>query len=197
MTQNVKDIYPLSPMQQGMLFHSIYTSESAMYAEQLACRLSGNLDTGAFRSAWQEVLDRHDILRTSFVWEDLDEPLQVVHQQAELPFEFLDWQKEPQDKHSALLDNLLEAERTRGIDVLEAPLMRNILVQLDNREYFFIWNHHHLLFDVWGLPLILQQVFQIYDARTHGSDLQLAPVRPYKDTIYWLQQQDMNKAETV
>ena len=195
MSENILDIYPLSPMQQGMLFHSIYSSDSEMYTEQLACKFIGKLNTEAFQKAWQQVVQRHDTLRTAFVWEDLDEPLQAVYEEAELPFILLDWQEVPENEREQKFKALLESERKEGLELSEAPLMRNVLIKLNENETYFIWNHHHLLFDGWGLPLILQEVFKFYDAQIQKKPLQLHPLRPYKDYIAWLQEQDMEKAE--
>src|SRR5262245_46901816 len=93
--QNVEDIYPLSPMQQGLLFHTRSAPDSALYFEQWTCALQGDLDIAAFQSAWQHIIDRHPPLRTFFLWDDLDEPLQVVRQQVQVPWEQQDWRGLP------------------------------------------------------------------------------------------------------
>ena len=68
--RQIEDIYPLSPMQEGMLFHSLYSPGSDLYFEQFSCRLQGDLDIAAFKQSWQEVVNRHSILRTACVWEE-------------------------------------------------------------------------------------------------------------------------------
>src|SRR5215469_7362574 len=88
---NIEAIYPLSPMQQGMLFHTLYNATSGVYFEQLKIRLSGELDVHAFKHAWRQLIERHPVLRTHFVWQDLKEPLQIVRQQVDLPWTELDW----------------------------------------------------------------------------------------------------------
>ena len=75
----VQDIYELSPMQQGMLFHTLYAPESGVYFEQRNCLLAGPLDVAAFKRAWQTVVERHAVLRTAFYWDEADKPLQVVY----------------------------------------------------------------------------------------------------------------------
>src|SRR5919202_6653184 len=90
-SKNIEAAYPLSPMQQGMLFHTLYAPESGMYFEQLSCTLDGNLNVLAFQRAWQQVLDRHPVLRTAFVWENIEKPLQVVGRRVRLPWEEHDW----------------------------------------------------------------------------------------------------------
>ena len=89
--KNVADFYPLSPMQQGMLFHSLYAPDSGVYVEQLTCTLCGRLDAPAFARAWQRVMERHAILRTAFIGEGFKEPVQVVHRQVDLPLEQQNW----------------------------------------------------------------------------------------------------------
>src|SRR5262249_35884232 len=89
--RDLEDIYPLTPLQQGILFHALYEPDSGAYVEQLGCVIRGELDVPSFRRAWQRVLERHPALRTAFRWEGLEQPLQVVHTQAALPFLEQDW----------------------------------------------------------------------------------------------------------
>lgn len=192
--KNIQNIYPLSPMQQGMLFHSLYAPETEVYSEQLSCKLSGQINLSAFRRAWEEVLNRHDILRTAFVWEDLDEPLQVVHQKLNLPFTVLNWQNLDPQRQKEQLRQYLQEERARGWDLSEAPLMRLSVIQLSASSCYFIWSNHHLLLDGWALPIILGEVFTLYDAFDQNREIHLAPPRPFSDYIEWLQKQDMEKA---
>lgn len=101
--KNIEAIYPLSPMQQGMLFHYIYNPESATYFEQFQAKFKGDLDVNSFQAAWQTIINRHAVLRTSFVWKKLDKMLQVVHKEVDFPFEILDWRNldsEKQKKNS-------------------------------------------------------------------------------------------------
>lgn len=193
--KNIEDIYPLSPMQQGMLFHSLYAPKSGMYVEQLSLKLHGNLDIAAFKLAWQEVLNRHSVLRTAFVWENLEKPLQVVGRQVSLPWQQLDWREIPTNEQQQQLEALLETEQKRGFELSKAPLMNLILIQLAEKSYQFIWNHHHLLLDGWSLPLIFQEVITFYSAFCQGKDLYLEKPRLYRDYIAWLQQQNVTEAE--
>jgi hypothetical protein len=83
--KNIEDIYELSPMQQGMLFHTLFSPESGEYFDQITCTINGDFDAAAWQRAWQQAFDRHSILRTAFFWERLEKPLQVVFRQVELP----------------------------------------------------------------------------------------------------------------
>jgi non-ribosomal peptide synthase protein (TIGR01720 family) len=150
---------PLSPMQRGMLFHSLYAPESGVYCTQLSCVLEGDLKLEAFEQAWQQVVDTHPILRTAFVWEGRDKPLQVVQRGVRLPIEWKDWLGESESEQQEQLRALLAADQQRGFQLTKAPLMRLTLVRLSEQRHELIWNHHHLLLDGWCLPLLLKDVF--------------------------------------
>ena len=193
--RTIEAVYPLSPMQQGMLFHSLYAPESGVYVEQLSCTLRGDLDIPAFQRAWQRVVDRHAVLRTSFVWRQLDKTLQVVHRRVTVPLEQQDWRGLSPAQQRARLDAFLQQERRRGFDLSRPPLVRLALMRTAEDAHTFVWSHHHILLDGWSLPLILGEVFALYEAFRQGRDLYLKPPRPYRDYIAWLQRQDLAKAE--
>jgi len=193
--KNIEDIYPLSPVQQGMLFHTLYAPKAGMYLEQKFCTLHGNLDVSAFQSAWLHVVERHPVLRTAFIWKDLDEPLQVVRQRVKLSWEQYDWRGLLPDGQQERLRAFLKADRARGMELSRAPLMRLALCRLAEEAYQFVWTHHHILVDGWSLPLIFKEVIAFYDAFRQGQDLHLPRSRPYRDYIAWLQQQDLSRAE--
>ena len=192
---NIEDIYKLSPMQQGMLFHTLYAPESGVYREQTSCSLKGNLNVSAFQQAWGQVVQRHPILRTAFYWEELSEPLQVVQRQVELSWEQRDWRGLSSLEQQGRLEAFLEADRARGFDLGQAPLMRCALLREAEDAYRFVLGFHHLLFDGWSLSLLLKEVLAFYEAYCRGRELRLESPRPYRDYIVWLQQQDLAQAE--
>ncbi|KAF1033213.1 MAG: Linear gramicidin synthase subunit D [Pseudomonas sp.] len=184
----VEDLYPLSAMQQGMLFHTLEAPESALYVNQMAVPVTG-LDVDRFVAAWNTVIERHEILRTGF-WADnlLAEPLQVVYRTATLPVERLDWQQHdvtPQD-----LETLASQDCARGFELLHAPLTRLTLVHLDPHTHYLIWTSHHILMDGWSNSRLLGEVFALYNG-------QAAPAKRghYRDYIRWLQAQSQTVLE--
>ncbi|BAZ11501.1 amino acid adenylation domain protein [Calothrix sp. NIES-4071] len=193
--KNVEDAYPLSPMQQGMLFHSLYAPDEDVYIEQMSFNLNGTLNVAAFVRAWQQVVERHPILRTAFVWEKLEKPIQVVGRQVTLPWEEHDFRGVSPDQQQKQLEVLQLKERLRGFDISKAPLMRFTLIRLQQTTYHFIWSHHHLLLDGWSVPLVLKEVIAYYKAFCQGENLYLERPRPYRDYIGWLQQQNIAQAE--
>jgi hypothetical protein len=107
-TENIEDIYELTPLQKGILFHSLYAPEFGLYFIQIRYSLHGKLNFEAFKNAWQQVVERHTALRTGFFWEDIDRPLQVVYKQVKVPFEYYDWRSiEPEERQKQLKSFLL------------------------------------------------------------------------------------------
>ena len=195
-SRNIEDIYKLSPMQQGMLFHSIYSPESGVYFEQSTYKLEGDLNVSAFQSAWQTAFDRHTALRTAFLWEDLDDPLQIVYRQLELPFTYEDWSGVSDLDMDPRLKEILQSDRQTGFELSKPPLMRLALIRINPGLHYFVWSHHHLLLDGWSQPVIIQDVFAAYEAKVQGFDLRLEPAKQFRDYVAWLQKQDTNEAQT-
>ena len=193
--KNVVSIYPLSATQSGMLFHTLYEPQSEAYFEQLSCTLTGHLDTGAFERAWQSVTERHPVLRTAFAWKNTKKPLQVVSRKVTLELERHDWRE--RDRHEQDLAEFAALDRARGFELNRPPLMRCILVQLDETRWRFIWSFHHLILDGWSQQQVLGEVFTSYQALTDGEPLPtMERPRPYRDYILWLDKQPTKEAET-
>jgi amino acid adenylation domain-containing protein len=192
--KNIADAYPLSPMQEGIVFHSLYAPESGVYVTQIACTLCG-VRVAAFAQAWQQVVDRHPSLRTAFAWQTLEKPLQVVGQRVRLPLRHYDWRALEPATQERQYAAYLHADRRRGFRLTQAPLMRLALFRVGDATYRFVWSHHHVLLDGWSVSLLLKEVFTCYTACTRGEQIFLAPPRPYRDYIAWLQQQDATASE--
>ena len=195
MSKNIEAIYPLSPMQEGMLFHSLYDTVSRLYVEQLSWVARGRFDHAAFERAWQHIADRHGILRTVFVWEQQKKPLQVVRQKSAVTWEREDWRAIPAADHAARRDAYLEADRARGFDLAKTPPLRLSLVQLTDDTSMVVLTFHHILLDGWSLALVLKEVTAAYLAYAKGEEPRLPACRPYREYIKWLQQQDEKAAE--
>ena len=192
---SVTDIYPLSTMQEGMLFYSLDASETGMYIEQLSCSLDNvDLNVAAFKQAWQHVVAHHAILRTSFIWEQVDEPLQVVHPNVTLPIAEYDW-REFAAEQERLLDKFLSEDRALAFELNRAPLMRLTLLRVADDSYRFVWTHHHVLLDGWSAALVLFEVVTAYETLVQGGALPVPVEHPFREYVAWLQKQDVAKAE--
>ncbi|MDH4582498.1 amino acid adenylation domain-containing protein, partial [Pseudomonas sp. BN415] len=175
----VEDLYPLSPMQQGMLFHSLYQPGDGSYINQVRMDVEG-LDLARFRAAWQAALDSHGALRSAFVCPAGSGPLQAVLRNVAL------------DLHEAPasdLDELARDER-RPFDLLNPPLMRLLMVRTGDSGHHLIWTCHHLLLDGWSQAQLFAEVMQRYAGQQPS-----APVGRYRDYIAWLGQRDAAASE--
>ena len=193
--ENIEAVYPLSPMQQGMFFHSLYAPDSGVYIGQLNCRFIGELDVDAFQRACQKVVDRHPALRTAFVGASQEQLAQVVGKHVKLPFELLDWRGLSAEQQQARLQQLQSADRKQGFKLSRAPLMRLKLARLGEDQYHFMWSHHHLLLDGWSVPIIFKEVLAFYEAARLNLNLNLPLPTPFQRYISWLQLQDLNAAK--
>jgi hypothetical protein len=192
---NVEAVYPLSPVQAGILFHTLYEPESQVYFEQLCISYRGPLDVVSFRRAWQRMVDRHGILRTLFVWERQKAPLQVVRRRAELDWSEEDWRERPPAEREEALEALLRADRDRGFAISKAPPMRMTSIRMEDELHLVVWSFHHLLLDGWSMTVLNREILACYEAFTRGAEPDLPPVSPYRDYIQWLQRQTPGNAE--
>src|ERR1035438_6498924 len=155
--QNVEAVYPLSPAQQGMLFHSIAGNGVDRYLRQVVFELTGEVSLDALGAAWQGAVDRQPVLRTSFLWEGLKQPVQMVHRNAVLEWTDLDWTSTGAADLEQRLDAFLAEDRPRGIDLNRAPLMRCTVVRIRPDLALFVLTFHHIILDGWSVPILLQE----------------------------------------
>jgi thioesterase domain-containing protein len=192
----VEDIYPLTPLQQGFLWHSLAGADSELGVEQIGLVLRGPLRMEVYAQAWQQVVDRHPVMRTAFAWEDLDEALQIVYQHATLTVDVHDWRHEPPAERERLLEDLGTSERNRGFDITEPPLMRIAVAQLDDETYDVTWTFHHLILDGWSLLKAISEAHALYDEICGESATSLAAVPPFREYFIWLNAQDRTEEES-
>jgi amino acid adenylation domain-containing protein len=204
----IEDIYRLTPTQEGMLFHSLYRPGSGMYLDQVICRLidggpaagaaAGDDRTGVdgrlFQRTFQRVADLHPALRSAMVWEIDERPHQVVLRHAVVPFREEDWRDLARGEAEARLESFLCADRDRGFDLSQAPLLRLALLRLEPRRYCLVLTYHHILLDAWSVFLVLRQALATYAALAAGLEPPPpaggAP-RPFREFVAWLRRQDL------
>jgi len=182
-------------MQKGMLFHQLDSPGSGAYIQQVVVCLREVLNIAAFRNAWQEVLDRHAVLRTSFHWEGAGGPLQRVDRGQVVPWDEQDWSAMSTSERDEQLARFLVTDLQRGFDMTKAPLMRLSLFRKDENEFSFVWTFHHILVDGRSRLLLLQEVFARYEASKRGSRLESPQPRPYSDYIHFLEACDFERTE--
>lgn len=192
---HIENILSLSPMQEGMLFHTLAASEPGMYIQQLVLRIAGPLDVAAFEKAWAQVVARHQALRSAFVWESAEKPLQVIFRQAAVRVRHEDWRGEAEAARADRLHALVEADRTQGFDLRRPPLLRLTLVRLGERDYRFLYTYHHILLDGWSGSIVFKDMLALYTAFRRGRELQLPPPVGLERYAEWARGQTMSDPE--
>lgn len=191
----IQDIYPLSHMQEGMLFHSLMDFSSKAYVEQTSFTITGNLCIDSFQKSLNLLVSRYDIFRTIFIKEvpDLTGPQQVVLSKRELTVYREDISRLAEQDQQALIDAFMIKDREKGFDLQKDPLMRLALFDRGDSQYTCVWTHHHIIMDGWCLGIILKEFFSMYDSLKNNSPVQLGRTVPYSRYIEWLGEQDQEE----
>jgi amino acid adenylation domain-containing protein/non-ribosomal peptide synthase protein (TIGR01720 family) len=174
----LEDIYPLSPMQK--LFYSMEASAGQLSFEQWRFVLRGSLDTAALRHGWEGVIERHPILRTAFVSDGLQEPMQVVLAARPLEWIEIDLRSLTDAERQERLFQTIDDDRAKSFDLATGQLLRLLLVRTRDDEWQMLWSTHHLLIDGWSWPVIFNELVKLYAGNTA-----LPKPRPYRDYIAW------------
>jgi amino acid adenylation domain-containing protein/non-ribosomal peptide synthase protein (TIGR01720 family) len=177
----VEDVYPLSPLQVGILYHSLADPDGSAYHIQAVYDIDGDLSVAEFTAAWQHVYDRHTALRSTFRWEGLPRPVQVVHRPRPLTVNLREWTGE------ADYEQLLADSRRAGFDLVRGPVMYLDLIRIGPRRHRLVWHFHHLVLDGWCVRTVLDEVREAYAALRAGNPPDLPPAVPFREHIAWLE----------
>lgn len=167
---SIADIYPLSPMQSGMVMHSLISEDGAAYTEQHQYELAGLVDEQAFLAAWQRAIDRHPALRSVIYWDLPDGPVQVVLSKAEL-----DWQIQPELADPASRETWAAADRARGFDFAARPPVRLAIARTAPDRLQVSFSFHHAVLDGWSVAVLMDEILTDYRARLRGMPSNDAP----------------------
>ncbi|MEU5002656.1 amino acid adenylation domain-containing protein, partial [Streptomyces sp. NPDC021622] len=198
----VADVWPLSPVQEGMVFHAQYDEQAVdVYTSQLGFDLAGPLDVVSLRRACQALVERHASLRAGFRVLESGATVQVIADRVEIPWREEDLSALNSTDQDAELARMLDEERGR-FDLTQAPLLRFSVVRTGEDRWRFVLTNHHILLDGWSLPLLLEELFELYSlhsadgggATNHES---LRRVTPYRDYVEWLAGRDRTEAEAA
>src|ERR1700694_3433047 len=164
--------YRLSPIQEGMLFHHLNAKNSGIDIEQIVCSISEPIQIGAMKAAWRQIVARHDVMRTSFHWQDCEEPYQSVQDDVELPFDIEDMRGLSTAEQQSTLDRWLREDRKAGFDLDRAPLLRLNVFLLAEDQCTLVWTCHHAILDGRSFPIVLTELFRTYEANRRGEKLE-------------------------
>lgn len=190
----IQKLYPLSRMQEGMLFHTLMGEDSSTYFEQICFMLHGEMDVALLEQSFNLLIARHDIFRTNFVHEKVKQPLQVVFKEKTAKVDFQDITGLQEKDKKEFIENFKVKDRERGFDLVKDTLVRLALIKMEDRVYQVLWSHHHMLLDGWCLGIVIKEFLDTYVSLREGSTLKLGKVYPYSEYIQWLQKQDREEA---
>ncbi|RSN59718.1 non-ribosomal peptide synthetase [Streptomyces sp. WAC 04229] len=182
------DIWPLSPLQEGLLFHASDERGPDVYASMRTLVIEGPLDVARFRRSWQVLLDRHPALRASFHQLASSATVQAVAGAVSPPWQETDLSHLPEDEALAEVDRLAAELHAERFDLTRAPQLRLHLLRLGDRRHRLVFTSHHIAADGWSLPLITGEVLAAYYAG--GADRALPAPTSYRDYLAWTLHQD-------
>ncbi|WP_165390795.1 non-ribosomal peptide synthetase [Pseudoduganella lutea] len=192
--QDIQEVHRLTPLQQGMLFHTLEAPGSGVYVEQFACPAAGRIDGARWQAAWNMVLGACPVLRAAIAWEGLEHPLLVVTKLAAIDVVEIDATDDDDTAFAARLDALRRDEAARGFDLRRPPLLRQALLHREDRSVVF-WTYHHVLLDGWSAFVVLGSLLSAYAALTDGAAWQPRPVPGWGDYLGWLRGRDKVAAQ--
>ncbi|KZD09516.1 hybrid non-ribosomal peptide synthetase/type I polyketide synthase [Oceanibaculum pacificum] len=192
MPPDVEALLPLTPLQHGILLHSLREPET--YFDQLRLTLHGPLDAAAMRTAWERLSARHPALRASFGFGADGEALQLIHDSAAPEWRDLDWRELDETALAGRLHSLMAADRATGFDLARPPLMRLHLVRSGEARHELVWSAHHLLMDGWSVSVLMTELCALYREAAGGAPAGLAPAPDFARYLDWLQESDRDAA---
>ena len=191
----IEDILPLSPLQEGLLFHALYDAQAHdVYTVQLELTLEGALDSAVLKQAVAALVARHASLRASFRHDNLSRPVQIIVPEVATPWRCIDLSRLDAAERVQRRVDILAQERAEGFDLAAAPLVRFALIRLAAEEHRLVLTNHHIVMDGWSMPVLVQELLTLYAQQLHpgqlGDAAALPRVTPYRDYLAWIAAQD-------
>ncbi|MDT0125669.1 non-ribosomal peptide synthase/polyketide synthase [Paenibacillus sp. RRE4] len=190
----LENVYTLTPLQKGMLFHSLLDADSEAYFEQVTFDLHGSLNVEAFAKGLDTLVQRNEALRTNFITGWRDEPIQVVFRERKCEVYFEDIRSVSGEDLEKTMADFVSADKANKFDLAQGSLMRVTVLRTGDESYHVIWSHHHILMDGWCMSFMIKEVFDTYFALQENRELELPPVTSYSRYIEWLETQDVAQA---
>ncbi|OFX87035.1 MAG: hypothetical protein A2X00_10640 [Bacteroidetes bacterium GWE2_32_14] len=187
---DIKDIYQLTPMQKGIMFHALLNPDSSMYFQQTSIVLNGIVEKNYLEQAFNQVIECYDVFRTLFINFELEEPLQLVLKERRLKISYEDISQKVQEEQAKFLEDFKKKDRNNTFDLMRDHLFRVTLFKLSEKKYCIVWSHHHIIMDGWDISIIYNDIINTYHAIKHNKKFILKENYPYVNYIKWLGNQD-------
>ena len=184
---NFQDIYLLSPMQKGMLYHFLLNPGEGQYLEQFTCEVHGELNIEVVEQVMNRIIERYHVLRTLFIYEGLENPVQLVLKHRDIDFEFKDIREElTTGLKEKIVDSYQIQERSKNFDLSKDVLIRLKVLQTGSKEFVFIWSNHHIVMDGWCMGIIVKEFRELYLKVSRAEEIKFSKVTPYSNYINWI-----------
>lgn len=191
-----EDVYPLTAMQDSMIYQLRNHNKKGLYVVHHGFILKDkNFNVDAFREAWNKTLNTFDALRTSFMWEGLSNPVQILHKKVQVNMEILDWTHLEEELQHKKLKRYIEDFRANGYNLTNAPQSQVSLIKKDDETYYFIYFFNLMLQDGWSYPVVITKLFENYDAIMNNKQVTTTEQFKYRKFIDWQQSQDEEKTK--
>ncbi|MGW9571348.1 amino acid adenylation domain-containing protein [Paenibacillus terrae] len=188
--KNIKDMYELSPLQKGILYHYLQDSKSNAYFEQMVLSITGSVDIPVLEKSINALIQKYDILRTAFIHSSFNTPIQLVLKERSTTLTFMNLSHMEESEQLLYLEKFKLEDQEAGFDLQSDVLIRFALFQFNEQEFRLIWSHHHILMDGWCIELVLKDLLRFYHDSLSGSPIYVDHAFPYSSYIKWLQQQN-------
>ncbi|SEQ99312.1 Non-ribosomal peptide synthetase component F [Hyunsoonleella jejuensis] len=189
----IQAIYPLTTMQQGILFHHLTVKDDQGFLN-VQSMIDGDLNIDLLKASWDLAIKRHEVLRTSVHWEKIKSPVQIVKPKSTANWNLIDWSALHEDSQLEKLSELKIDKKKKGVNFQKQPLSELTLIKTKKDRYILVWSCHHLLLDGWSSSIILKDVFSFYKAALNNENATLESVPKYKSYLNYLKQIDLNEA---
>ncbi|WP_116107048.1 condensation domain-containing protein [Lewinella sp. IMCC34191] len=184
--KKIEAVYPLSALQRALLFNHRADPERDEGLIQMSFRFSGPLDRTRFTKAWQRTLRQHPALRASVHWENISQPVWVVHPEAAVAINWLDGGGAQVEATQKTWASFLDDDRHTPIELTKPPACRLAVLSVTDEDHYFAWTSHHILLDGWSAETILKDMLRFYAE----PDREPSPLPTHKDYLQWRKQQD-------
>lgn len=187
---SIEKIYPLTPMQYGMIYHWLLDKESNAYFEQICFPLKGELDINLLEKSLNKLVERHQTFRENFLYQNLTKPLKVVFRERYYHINHVTISKLSEYEQQTFLDDFIVNDRNHRFDLSKGHLMRVAVIEKGSGRYEIVWSYHHILMDGWCVGTVMQEWFELYRAELKGINLVLDAVPSYTKYVEWIEKQD-------
>jgi len=192
--KDISDIFSLTPMQEGILFHYLKDTENNYYYEQLSLEISGEIHGDFFNKAWNVVIETNEMLRAVFRWKKVKNPIQIILNQYKPQPKFHDFSDKNAYERKKCLEQVKAKDRKEKFNLQNVPL-RITLCKLESQTYEMIISYHHILYDGWSTGIILKEFFQTYHSLVNKEKLTRPAKSKFKEFVTFIKKQGKKEQE--